>query len=74
VMVEGWGGLANIFRIRTDRSKLSKDVSIVASVELGGVHMKDNPNESTSCSESERIFELRLCMPLLVIVLNIAGR
>lgn len=52
--------LANILRMRTERSKLSKEVSIVLSVELGGVQMKESPRERTSCSESVSILELRL--------------
>jgi hypothetical protein len=67
-------GLANSLRIRTERSKLSREVRMVASVELGGVQMKDSPRERTSCSVSDRILELRLWIPLFVIVLKIEGR
>lgn len=58
--VEEVVGLANILRIRMERSKLSRDVSIVLSVELGGVQMKESPRERTSCSESVSTLELRL--------------
>ena len=53
-------GLANILRMRTERSKLSREVRIVWSEELGGVQMNESPKERTSCSESVSIFELRL--------------
>ena len=52
--------LANILRMRTERSKLSREVRIVLSEELGGVQMKESPKERTSCSESVSTFELRL--------------
>ena len=65
---EGLVGLANILRMRTARSKLSREVRIVLSVELDGVHIKDSPRERTSCSESFSILELRLWIPLLVMV------
>ena len=65
---EGLVGLANILRMRTARSKLSREVRIVLSAELDGVHIKDSPRERTSCSESVSILELRLWIPLLVMV------
>ena len=53
-------GLANILRMRTERSKLSREVRMVLSEELGGVQMMESPRERTSCSESVSTFELRL--------------
>ena len=53
-------GLANILRMRTERSKLSREIRMVLSEELGGVQMKESPKERTSCSESVSTFELRL--------------
>lgn len=59
-VVEVWIGLQNCARIRTERSKLSIQLSITASEELEGVQIKDMPRERTSCSVSVRILELRL--------------
>ena len=44
------------------------------SEELGGEQMNERPRERTSCSVSVSVFELKLWMPLLVIVLKIGGR
>ena len=41
------------------------------SEELGGEQMNERPRERTSCSVSVSVFELKLWMPLLVIVLKI---
>ena len=50
----------NILRRRTDLTKLSKELRIVVSEELGGEQMNDRPRERTSCSVSVSILELKL--------------